>query len=146
MQQAVKKVLPSLSSHREPTRIIRPRIQPTLHGLTYRDILILNCLPHLNARPTVFLAHHIWKVKIKDHLSLVHTARHDEVRIHYAVVPVDHEVRIDPVIECTITFSDGASLLLRALANDRAPLQTMVLAVFDHVIAVIEHAVEALVQ
>src|SRR5215218_5979149 len=139
-------MLSCLAPHRQSSTLIRPRIQPALHRLTDRDILILDALAHLNTGAARLLTHHIRKVKIEDHFSLVHTARHDEIRIHHAVIPVDHEVGINPVVQRSLTFPDRTRLLLRALANDWAPLQTIVLTVFDHVFAVIKHTVEALVQ
>src|SRR6185369_3495214 len=92
------------------------------------------------------LTHHIRKVKIEDHLSLVYTTRHHQVCIHDTVVPVDHEVWIDPIVERAVACSDCTGLRFRAGADDRAPLQTMVRAVFDRVVAVVEYAVETLVQ
>src|SRR6185503_18996976 len=102
---------------------------------------------HTRAVPLARLfTHDIRKVKVENHFRLVHTARYDEVRIHHTVVPVNHEVRINPVIKRAITFPDRTRLCLSAISNYRTPLQTVMLAVLDRVLAVVEHAVETFVQ
>src|SRR5205823_3792508 len=72
--------------------------------------------------------------------------RYDQIRIHRALVPVDHAVWIDPVIKGPITFANCAGLRLRPFANQGTPLQTEVLPVFNHVVAIIEDAVESLMK
>src|SRR5687767_13819944 len=142
-------MLPGFASYRQTPGIVSARAQTALDRLADRDVFILDALAHRNTReialPRVF-ADYIRKVKIENYLGLVHTTRNDEVRIHHAVVPIDHEVWINPVIERAIALSHSAGLGFGAVADDRAPLQTMTLAVLDHVLAVIEHAVETFVQ
>ena len=86
------------------------------------------------------------KVEVEDDVGPVDCARDDEVRVHRAAVAVDHEVRIDPVVERAVARPDGAGSRLGAVADDRARLQAEALAVLDRVAAVVEHAVEPLVQ
>src|SRR5215510_3250309 len=95
--------------------------------------------------PRLF-ADHIRKIEVEDYLGLVHPAQNNEICIHHAVVPVDHEVWIDPVVERAFASPHRACLRFGAFAHDRAPLQTMSHAVLDHVVLVIKHAVETSVQ
>src|SRR6185503_10388982 len=142
-------MLARLSSYRQPAALIRARIQTTLNGLADRDVLVLDSLPHSDARMVLLprvIAHDVRKVKVENDFSLVHAARDDEVRVHHAVVPVDHEVWINPVVKRAVAFSHRARLRLGAFGDDWAPLQAMITAVFDHVFAVVEDAVETFVQ
>src|ERR1044072_3488517 len=142
-------MLTGLASYGEPAGMIRARAQSALPCLTDRHVFILDTLAHGNTRPitlTRLFAHHIRKVKVEDHFRLVHTTRYDEICIHHTVVPVDHEVWINPVIKRAIAFPNCARLCFNSISHDRAPLQTVMLAVLDQVLAVIQHTVESLVQ
>ena len=86
------------------------------------------------------------EVEVEDDLRLVDATRDHEVRVHHALVPVDHEVRIYPVVERPLAGPHGSRLCFGAFLNHRARLKAKMLAVFDRVLRVIEHAVEALVQ
>ena len=48
----------------------------------------------------------VGKIVVEDDFGPVDAARDDEIRIHHAVVDVDHEIRIDPVIERALAFAD----------------------------------------
>ena len=86
------------------------------------------------------------KIEVEDDDRLVDPVRDDEVGVHAVTVTVDHEVRVNPVVVRTVAAPDGASPGVRALADDRARLQTGMLAELDRIPAVLENAVEALVQ
>ena len=108
----------------------------------------MNSLTYVDAR-AIALARcfgNVWKVKIEDHFRLIYAVWKHEVRIHSAVIPVDHDVGVNPVIERSLALTYGARQPFGAFSNHRAPLQAEVLAVFDHVPAVVEHAVESFVQ
>src|SRR5688500_11708166 len=53
---------------------------------------------------------------------------------------------INPVVKSAVAFSDGSGLCYSAFSHNRAPLQTVARAVFDHVVAVVEHAIQTFVQ
>ncbi len=105
-------------------------------------------MAHLDAHQIAFagICGYVRKIKIENDLGLVDTARNDEVGIHHSVIVIDHEIWIEPVVKRPVAFSDCAGLCFGAFAHNRTPLQAEALAVFDHVVAVIEHAVETLVQ
>src|SRR5687768_6625152 len=86
------------------------------------------------------------KIEIKNHFRLVNAVRYYQISIHSALVPVDHEVRIDPVVKRTLALAHGACLFFRPFAHHRTPLQAEALAVFNHVVAVVEHAVESFMK
>ena len=88
----------------------------------------------------------VGKVVIEDDFGSVNAARDDEIRIHHAVVDVDHEIRIDPEIECALAFADFGGFTFAYIWHDRARLHTKTLASFDLVVAVIENAVQAAVN
>src|SRR5215467_3230400 len=69
-----------------------------------------------------------------------------QIAVHHAFVPVDHQVRIDPVIERPGAPSHRARLRLRSITDHRAPLQAESLAELDLVLAIVENAVQALMQ
>ena len=89
---------------------------------------------------------HVGKIKIEDHFRFVDATGYDQIGVHRALIPVDHEVRINPVVKGAFTFAYSAGLLFSSLGHERAPLQAEALAVFDHVLAVVEHAVKTLMQ
>ena len=60
---------------------------------------------------------HIRKVKVEDHFRLVHAARYDEVGIHHAVVPVDHEVGINPVVKRAVALPQALEAAREAIAG-----------------------------
>src|SRR5688572_20376353 len=94
MQQSMKQMLAGFASDGKSPRVVSARVQTPLDRLTDRHILVLNTLAHFDTREIALprlLANDIRKVKIENDFCLVHPARHDEVRIHHAVVPVDHE-------------------------------------------------------
>src|SRR5688572_33379594 len=102
MQQSMKQMLAGFASDGKSPRLVSARVQTPLDRLTDRHILVLNTLAHFDTREIALprlLATDIRKVKIENDFCLVHPARHDEVRIHQAVVPVDHEVWINPIVK-----------------------------------------------
>ena len=72
--------------------------------------------------------------------------RDHEVRVHRALVPVDHEVRVEPEVERAVAPAHRAGRASAPCGDDRARLQAVALAVLDRVAAVVEDAVQALVQ
>src|SRR6185503_20037770 len=89
---------------------------------------------------------YIRKVKIENHFSLIHSARDDEIGVHRAFIPVDHEVWIEPIIKRALALAHCARFCFGPFADDWAPLQTKVFTVLNLVIAVVEHAIQAFVQ
>src|SRR5689334_6560419 len=140
----MKEMLTGFSSYGKTSCLVSARVESALHGLTDRCVFVLNSLANRNALKIAFprlSGSYIRKVEVEDHLSLIHTARNHQVRVQDTVVPVDHEVWIDPVIESPIPSTHGTGLHLSAFAYHRTPLQTEVLAVLDLIIGVIQHAV-----
>src|SRR5688500_10642766 len=145
----MEEMFAGFASDRKAAGVVGTRIQSALDRFTDRYVFILNALAHLNTGmvPSASLVtHNIRKVEIKNYFRLVHSARDHEIRVHHTVVPVDHEVWMNPVIQRALAFPHRASLSFGAFSNDRAPLQTIAFPVFDHVITVIEHTVKAFVQ
>src|ERR1044071_3716768 len=132
------------SSYGKTSCVVSARVESALHGLTDRCVFVLNSLANRNALKIAFprlRGSYIREVEVEDHFSLIDTARNHEVCVQDAVVPVDHEVWIDPVIESTISLAHCSSLRLSTFAHHRTPLQTEVLPVLDLIIGVIQHAV-----
>src|SRR5687767_1520907 len=148
MQQAVEQVLPGLAAYGQPAGPIRARAQAALHGPADRIVFSLNLVADIDAGEIAgaSLLRDIGEVEIEDDLCLVNAARDDEVRVHRTRVAVDHEVRIDPVVARAIPSADVASAAVGPVTDDRTPLQAEPFAVLNRVLAVIEHAVQALVQ
>ena len=86
------------------------------------------------------------EVKVEDDFCPVNSSRTDEVGVHHTLVPVDHEVRIDPVIESTVALADCGCLLVGFYGRDRARLETKALAGFNRVLGGIENAVQPAVN
>src|ERR1041385_7552418 len=140
----MKEMFTGFSSYGKTTCVVSARVESALHGLADRRVFVLNSLANRNALEILFprfRGGYIRKVEVENHFSLIDTARNHEVRVQHAVVPVDHEVWIEPVIQSTIAFAHCSSLRLSTLAHHRTPLQTEVLPVLDLVIGVIQHAV-----
>src|SRR4030095_2698753 len=144
----MKQMFATSPAHRQPPSFVRSRVESALDRLADRYVLILDSLAHVNARHVRSPGglRDVREVEIKHNLGLVHATRNHQVRVHRAVVPIDHKVRIDPVIQCTIPFSHSAGLRFGTFAYKWTPLQTMMLSILDLVVAVIEHAVQTLVQ
>src|SRR6266496_1836530 len=142
----MKQMLPRFAPHRQSSRIVGAGVEPALYRFADFQVCVLDTLAHGDARKVTRARSvgYVGKVEIEDDFCLIHAAWDHEIRIHHAVVPVDHKVWIDPIVERAIAFSDGGGLYFCSLADKRALLQTKALPVFDHVVAVIEHAVEAL--
>src|SRR4030095_3643767 len=142
-------MLAAFSSHREPSGMVRARIQSALNALADCRVFVLDplsyfcawqiALPRLDGKD-------VSKVEIKDALGLVHTSWNDEVGVENPVVPVDHKIGIDPVVQSAISCANGTRLRLSAFTYKWTPLQTEVFAVLDQVVAVVKHAIEAFVQ
>src|ERR1044072_2021644 len=122
------------SSYGKTSCVVSARVESALHGLKDPWLFVLNSFGDRNALKIAFprlRGSYIRKVEVEDHFSLIDTSRNHEVRIQDAVVPVDHEVWIDPVIKSTIAFAHCSRLRLSTFAHHRTPLQTEVLPVLD---------------
>jgi len=115
---------------------IGARRKTALHGPADGGILLLNAIACLDAgnvaRTRGF--RNIGEVEIKNDIRVIDATRDDQIRVHCALVAVDHEVRIDPVIESLAAGCDGTGLQAETLAD------------LDSVVGVIENAVEALMK
>src|ERR1051325_10227823 len=108
----------------------------------------MDMLPYRDTRlvaPARGFAHN-GKIKIKNHFSLIDPAWNNEIGVHCTVIPINHEVRIQPVIQRPLAASHRAGFRFGASADYGTRLQTKVRAVFNCVMAIIEHAVEPFVQ
>ena len=104
----------------------------------------MNPLADRNASQVVFVSQrgNICEVKIEDDFGAVKAERTDEVGVHNAIVPIDHEVWIDPIIVSLLPLANHGRRSIALVVYDRGPLQTETGAGFDSVLAVIEHAIE----
>src|ERR1051325_2675869 len=108
----------------------------------------MDMLPYRDTRlvaPARGFAHN-GKIKIKNHFSLIDPAWNNEIGVHCTVIPINHEVRIQPVIQRPLTAAHRAGFRFGPSADNRARLQTKVRAVFNCVMAIIAHAVDPFVQ
>src|SRR5438874_877156 len=108
VEQLVEKMYAGFAAHREPSGGIGRRAEPALDRAADCRVFDLDFVAHRDALfvAAASLRRQIREVKIEDHLGPVDCAWQDQIGIHDPFVAVDHEVRIDPVVQ-----------RLRALAN-----------------------------
>ena len=51
VKETVKEMLSGFATNRQPTSLVRPRAEATLHGDADRNVLQLNLVAHVDARP-----------------------------------------------------------------------------------------------
>jgi hypothetical protein len=83
-------------------------------------LLTLNALANSNAREIrpLCLLGSIGRIKIENHFCTVNAARINKIGVHNPVVPVDHELRIDPEIKRLVALSDCADFRITAPDNE----------------------------
>src|SRR4029079_7472213 len=118
-------MLAAFSSHRQSSSVICTRIQTTLNRLADSRIFVLHPLTTFYAceiaLPGLF-GNDVSKVKVKNDFCLVHASRNDEVCTENTVVPIDHEVGIDPVVQRPISFANRSGLRFSSLSYKWTPL------------------------
>src|SRR5216683_3423119 len=85
-------------------------------------------------------------MKIENYFRAIDREWPHQVCIQDAFVPIDHKVGIEPVVQRALATSDSADLNVIVAADHGTRLQTEVGAVFNRVVAVVQHAVQTLVQ
>src|SRR5260370_36581688 len=85
-------------------------------------------------------------MKIENYFRAIDREWPHQVCIQDAFVPIDHKVGIEPVVQCALATTDSADLNVIVAADHGAGLQTEAGAVFDRVVAVIQPAVQALME
>jgi hypothetical protein len=88
----------------------------------------------------------IGKIEIENNLTPVNCPRDYEIGIHDSLIPINHEIRIDPKIESPGSLANCARRRSASLSNYRARLQTDPLTDLDLIIAIIKNAVEPFVE
>ena len=107
-----------------------------MDGRADRDIFVLNFFATRNAHEIAFASciRNIYEIEIEDNLRPAEAPREHEIRIHRVGINIDHEVRVDPVIE-----GAGAS-------GKRTPLKTEPLAELNLVFGIFQNAVESFME
>src|SRR5215475_14670119 len=108
MEELMEKTFSRLAPNREPSRRIGARSEAALNRLADRHILALNPLSNGDAREVALpgLLRDVREVKIEDDLSPIDPARDHEVGVHNPLIPVDHKVGIDPVVESAAALAN----------------------------------------
>src|SRR5215813_9749070 len=107
-------MFPGFAPNREPPGCICARDEAALDGFADRYILSLNSLAYSDAREVTLLGclRSIRKVKVENDFRPVHSPWTDEIDVHHTLVPVDHQIRVNPVVESEITLADCSCLLV----------------------------------
>lgn len=87
----------------------------------------------------------IVKVKLEYHPRLVDFDRHNQVRVQIALIVVEQEVGVEPVVKC-LTLAHAGGDLLVSLGIDGARLQAIPGAICDGVTGVVKNAIQAFMQ
>ena len=148
-EHAVEELLAALAPHRQPPGPVGARAEAPLDRVADREVLVLDPVADVDRGlvPGDRLGRrHVGEVEVEDDLGPAGAERAHEVRVHDALVPVDHEVRPEPVVEGLLALAHGGDVALGVRVVDRAPLQAPVVPRLDRVAAVVEDGGEALVQ
>src|ERR1051326_9574653 len=107
-------MLPGFAPDRKPSRTIRPRLQPALHGLADSEILILHSCTDRYALVVIFAAAlaHIPEVEIKNDTAMINIHRQHQVGVHVAFVAVDHQGWVLPEIPRAVALARPAGRLV----------------------------------
>src|SRR5882672_3079460 len=124
----MEKALSSFAPHREPSGCVGARLEASLNRFADRHVFILDPLRDGDAREVAFagLLRDVSEIEIEDDLGPINSKRpkwpkwEDKVCVHHSIVPVDHEVGVDPVIESAVALANFACLRLGALRDDGA--------------------------
>src|ERR1700739_710335 len=105
----MKQLFAGLAANRKPSRSIGARLQPALHILANAKVFILNAVANCDALGVVFVSGlaDVAEIKIKNYATVIDVERYHEVRIHIALVAVDHEIWILPEIPGAIALSSN---------------------------------------
>src|SRR5713226_1215052 len=141
-------MLAGFAAYGKPSRAVGARVETALHGFADGDVFGLHFFTHSNAFPVmrVFRSAHFFEVKIKYYSTTVNPQRQDKIRVHDALIGIDHEVRIKPQVEGAPLPRRGCGSIGIRIGAHRAGLHAIVLKVFDGVTGVVEDAVQSLVQ
>src|ERR1019366_1386854 len=147
-QKPMEQMLSRLAPHRQPSRAVRPRMQPALHRLADAHVFVIHAFAHGDALAIALgcrLAH-VVEVKVEDHGAAVNAIGQNEVGVHVSPVKIDHEVGILPEVPCAIALASCRGRRIDSRRNHRTRLQAITILVLDGVLLVLQHAVERLVQ
>lgn len=123
------------------------RGEAALDGIANGHIFVLNLFADGDAFAMVLRGGRagVHEIIIKNDGALVNGEREDEVGIHHAGIGVDHEIRIDPKIEC-VTLARGADGRIESAGGiERAGLQASALEILDGVLGVLDDTAEPFV-
>lgn len=78
-----------------------------MHRLANGNVFVLNAFADNNAGRILFpgFFRNVCEIIIEDDFGSPDPTRHDQVRVHDAFVPVDHEIGIDPEVKSPIAFA-----------------------------------------
>src|SRR5437667_11211444 len=99
--QAMEMITGPLAANAEAARAIGPAGQAALDLFADREVLDLYLMRHGNALGHELLSLRALgpgEIKIEDDAAAVGTERQNEVRVHHALVDVDHEIGKDPPV------------------------------------------------
>ena len=86
------------------------------------------------------------EIEIENHPAMIHIHGQDEVRIHVALVMIDHQIGIMPKIPSAITPPGRRRGRIFRSRHHRTGLQAIAVFVLNGVLLVIQDAVQAFMQ
>ena len=104
IQQAVEQVLAGLAAGGEAARRVGAGGEAALDGLAYREVLFLDLFAGGDACeiPIAGGLGNVGEVEVENHFGFVYAARDDDVRVQGVWIAIDHQVRVNPVVESPV--------------------------------------------
>src|ERR1051325_366987 len=112
-------MLSRFTPDRKASGAVSRRIEAALDRLADGPVFGLNLFTHVNASaiPLARVIRDVGEVKIEYHLGFIDAFWANEIRVHHAFIPVDHEVRVDPEIERTLPAANLSGSRIGTVAH-----------------------------
>src|SRR5260370_24936706 len=100
MQQPVEQMFPALAAGGEAAGTVGSGSETALYGFADCCVFLLDAVTCGDVRQISMASSFgdVREVEIEDDVGAINAARNDKIRIHRPFVAIDHEVRIDPVV------------------------------------------------
>jgi len=110
VQQLMEELFAGLAPHGKASRVVRARVQAALHRPADALVLVLQPVGDFDggALKTASLLGHVGKPEVRKSPRSGSRRGVNEVRVHHAFVPVEHEVRVEPVIQRAVALAHCA--------------------------------------
>src|ERR1700685_3629759 len=107
----MKEMLAGFAPNRETSGNIGTRVKSALDGLADTDVLIVDTFADGNTLPVALDGGftYVVKIEVEDNCTAPDTIGQIQVRIHVALVKIDHEVGILPEVPGAVTGASGRS-------------------------------------